>query len=73
MVIFRMLEHYENATNKTGSTNRERGLFNHFNWSYGCGDMAVRSLGKKSNKNYSFLLIMDERSQNRGYSQGLEN
>ena len=34
MVIFRMLTHGENDTNRTGSTRRRSGLWNHLIWSW---------------------------------------
>lgn len=56
MGIFRMWHHGESDIIGTGSMNRNRGRWIYLNWSYGRGEMAVRSLGRKQIKAYSFLL-----------------
>lgn len=61
MVIFTVWQPHENDTIGTGSTNWDRGLWNHLIRSYGCRVTAVRSLGRNRIKICSFLLLTDER------------
>ena len=70
MVIFIVWQPHENDTIGTGSTNWDRGLWNHLNRSHGCGDTDVRSLGRNQIKTYSFLLLTSERSQYKGFGGG---
>ena len=47
MVIFTMLTHGENDTNRTGSTRQRSGIWNHLIWSLEQKVTAVRSLGRE--------------------------
>ena len=49
-VISSMSNHTENGGNRTGSTKRRSRLWNHLIWSYSCGIVTVRTLGKKEIK-----------------------